>query len=84
VVDLCREHGVVLKYLPAYSPDFNPIETSFHLLKAWMKKWNRLAPVYGEEDYTDQMEAFLEAAVNQFGRGVDFKALFRKCFIKVD
>jgi len=75
---------VVLKYLPAYSPDFNPIEASFHLLKAWMKKWTRLAPVYGEEDYLDHMETFLEAAVNQFGRGVDFKALFRRCFIKVD
>ena len=29
--------GVMLKYLPPYSPDFNLIELSFHELKAWIR-----------------------------------------------
>lgn len=28
----------VLKYLPPYSPDFNPIELTFAVLKTWMKR----------------------------------------------
>lgn len=26
---MCQEAGVLLEYLPPYSPDFNPIEKSF-------------------------------------------------------
>ena len=33
--------GVVLAYLPPYSPDFNPIEEAFAQLKAWIQK-NRI------------------------------------------
>lgn len=44
---LCELHGVLLRYLPAYSPDFNPIELSFHLLKQWMRKHSAMAPEYG-------------------------------------
>ncbi|KAF9506160.1 hypothetical protein BS47DRAFT_1305617 [Hydnum rufescens UP504] len=28
--------GSILLYLPPYSPDYNPIEQSFSLIKAWM------------------------------------------------
>ena len=35
---LCEQAGVELLYLPPYSPDFNPIEEYFSVLKAWMKK----------------------------------------------
>lgn len=30
--------GVLLVFLPPYSPDFNPIESTFKDLKAWIKK----------------------------------------------
>ena len=30
--------GLRIKYLPLYSPDFNPIETTFTTLKAWIKR----------------------------------------------
>jgi hypothetical protein len=30
-------HGRHLRYLPAYSPDFNPIEEGFSGLKAWIR-----------------------------------------------
>ena len=33
------EHaGVTLRYLPPYSPDFNPIENAFSKLKAFLRK----------------------------------------------
>jgi len=35
--EACRDAGVQLEYLPPYSPDFNPIELSFHILKAWIR-----------------------------------------------
>jgi transposase len=30
--------GHLIKYLPPYSPDFNPIEMSFSVLKAWIRR----------------------------------------------
>jgi transposase len=36
--DLCRRHGVELSYLPPYSPDMNPIEKTFSMLKSWIKR----------------------------------------------
>jgi len=31
-------HGAELRYLPPYSPDFNPIENAFSKLKAFLRK----------------------------------------------
>lgn len=31
VKDLVAQSGVILEYLPPYSPDFNPIESSFQI-----------------------------------------------------
>ena len=60
--DMCAEAGVILAYLPPYSPDFNPIETSFALLKAWIK---RNAELFNEEDGASGFRAFLEMAIAQ-------------------
>jgi transposase len=35
---LCQGNGLQLEYLPLYSPDLNPIEQSFNVLKAWVRK----------------------------------------------
>jgi len=32
--ELCEQHGVKLRFLPPYSPDFNPIEATFNDIKA--------------------------------------------------
>jgi len=32
-----------LIYLPPYSPDFNPIEQTFHSVKAWLRRHEREA-----------------------------------------
>jgi len=34
-----EEARLLLEFLPPYSPDFNPIELTFGLLKAWMKRY---------------------------------------------
>ena len=40
---MCDIAGIVLAYLPPYSPDLNPIEEAFAELKAWYKKNTTLA-----------------------------------------
>lgn len=38
VQDVLAACGCSLLFLPAYSPDFNPIEQAFSKLKAWLRK----------------------------------------------
>ena len=45
--DICEVAGVHLVYLPPYSPDLNPIESSFNELKEWMKSRRELAYEFG-------------------------------------
>lgn len=54
---MCRDAGVILEYLPPYSPDFNPIEQTFKALKSWIKRNFERANVYANFAY------FLEEAV---------------------
>ena len=56
---LCNNAGVVLKFLPPYSPDYNPIEATFKDIKAWIKRNNLLVEDF--EDFGD----FLHFAVSQ-------------------
>jgi hypothetical protein len=55
---LCSDAGVLLVFLPPYSPDLNPIEEAFAELKAWMRKNYRL------QEYYETFEGFLEAGVS--------------------
>jgi transposase len=41
--ELCKHSGVILEFLPLYSPGFNPIEAIFKDLKAWIKRNYTLA-----------------------------------------
>ena len=54
---MCEEAGVILEYLPPYSPDYNPIEEAFAEMKVWMKKNYILAEIF------NSFEGFLEAAL---------------------
>ena len=38
VREMIEEAGATLRYLPPYSPDFNPIENAFSKLKALLRK----------------------------------------------
>ena len=71
--ELCARYGVILLYLPAYSPDMNPIEQSFAHLKAWMRKNQRLAGMMG-----GSFRLFLEAAIRSMSQR-DCRGHFRKC-----
>jgi len=70
VLDNCSTHcdqrvrqsiegaGYLVRYLPPYSPDYNPIELSFATLKAWIKRYYHfLRPAY------DSFEDFLLMAI---------------------
>jgi transposase len=41
--EACKKHGAFLLYLPAYSPDFNPIEKTWANMK---KKLRDTAPLH--------------------------------------
>ena len=55
--DMYADAGVLLDFLPPYSPDFNPIEEAFAELKAWMRKNIQL------QDTFDDFEGFIEAGL---------------------
>ena len=40
------EVGVIIEYLPPYSPNLNPIELVFHELKEWMRYNRAMATQY--------------------------------------
>lgn len=41
ILELCRAAGILVLYLPAYSPDMNPIENAFHCTKSCLKREER-------------------------------------------
>ena len=68
--ELCERSGVILEFLPPYSPDFNPIEATFKDLKAWIKRNYTLASKF------ESFNSFLEFAISQLC-GIYAKAHFR-------
>lgn len=38
ITEICREYGVLVIYLPAYSPDLNPIEKGFSAMKRRLQR----------------------------------------------
>ena len=57
---MCQDAGVILAYLPPYSPDLNPIEESFAQLKQWIKNNRVLAEQFGD-DFVGFLRCGLEA-----------------------
>ena len=63
--------GASLRYLPAYSPDLNPIEMAFSKLKAGLRKaaeravdplWNRIGKLLDDFTASDRAGYFRQAA----------------------
>lgn len=77
--DMCAEAGVELAFLPPYSPDFNPIETSSSVLKAFIKKNYELVAEYTEA--VGGFGAFLNSAMKDQARSGEPGNLFRACGI---
>jgi transposase len=60
---LCVDAGVVLLYLPPYSPDLNPIEEFFAELKTFIKRnWQTFVDLPQQN-----FGAFLECCVDTVG-----------------
>ena len=80
IKELIRQAGVIVEWLPPYSPDLSLIEESFSVLKAWLKKYRKLAdPFVGDWFglflYVTVIESDLkEKAINLFrSYGYDVK-----------
>ena len=39
IKEMIENVGAILKYLPPYSPDFNPIELMWSKMKSYLRKW---------------------------------------------
>ena len=76
---MCEQAGISLVYLPAYSPNYNPIETSFAVLKQWLRKHGHLVELYGPTPV--DFKRFLNDAVLAQANRVDHKKLFRSAGI---
>ena len=69
---VCDDRGIELVFLPPYSPDLNPIESSFASLKRWIRRNRELAVYFGND-----FEGFLSLAVLQFMEGKTAHGWFR-------
>ena len=75
VKQVVEEKGVLLKFLPPCSPDYNPIELTFSMLKAWIgRHFRRLCPQF-EGDFG----GFLWYAIEYSGCDRAAKQYFRYC-----
>ena len=59
VDDLINRKGMLIRYLPPYTPEYSPIELSFNVLQTWMRKHF----VHLKDAYQGRFEVFLEYAV---------------------
>ena len=63
LVQMCRDAGVKVEFLCPYSPDFNPIEEFFGVLKKFIKKkWHE-----NEDFISREFKMFLEWCVDVVG-----------------
>jgi transposase len=60
VAEVVEKAGYLIRYLPPYSPDYNPIELTFSVLKAWIRRnWVFLRNSYAT------FGGFLEYAIRE-------------------
>lgn len=79
---MVKEKGCKLKFLPPYSPDFNPIEYSFSVIKRALKG----APEHrlqGTEGLQELANKFLEVARTVVTPEIA-RNQYRHCNIQVD
>jgi transposase len=79
VRSLIEKKGCKLLYLPAYSPDYNPIEYSFSVIKAALRNEFQ---VKGNESVEELAEIAIKAAENAVTKEIA-RNQFRHCHIRV-
>ena len=63
IIEAIQAKGCLVKYLPPYSPDYNPIEVTFSVLKAWMRRHFEAF----RHVFQDDFEGFLRHAIENSG-----------------
>lgn len=63
IITAIEERGCLVKYLPPYSPDYNPIELTFSVLKAWMRRHFESFRMIFQNDF----EGFLRYVIEYSG-----------------
>ena len=78
---MCEEKGVHIEYLPPYSPDLYPIEITFALLKAWIRRHHEEAYDAG---VSGTFRDFLDEAIMAQRECYDAANLYRRWHIGVE
>ena len=73
--------GAKLEFLPPYSPDYNPIEYSFSVLKRHLKSHNYLSNI-NEGDDVEFANAIIAAARNAVTAEIS-RNQFRHCGFRI-
>lgn len=71
--DICYNAGIELVKLPPYSPNYNPIELSFSLLKAWIRR------NFQEAECFESFGHFMDYAIRQIDVRTHAPAWFWSC-----
>ena len=79
MLEMCAAAGVQVEFLPPYSPDLNPIETSFALLKAYLRRHTDEAQLWASSDMFGE---FLDNAVKCQMSIYDARRLYSKSGIR--
>ena len=80
MVPIIEAHGFEVRYLPPYSPDFNPIEYSFSVIKKVLKRRQEVRGDESPEQFVRLvLEAIKEAVTPEMAHNE-----FRHCHIRVD
>jgi len=74
-MELLRKRKIKVEFLPPYSPDFNPIEYSFSVIKAAMRKERTIK---SDEPMDDFAEKVLKIAGTKITAELA-KSQFRHC-----
>jgi hypothetical protein len=74
IEEICHDAGVVIEYLPPYSPDLNPTELVFHELKDWLRRNRDLA-----EDFEHWFEGIIHLAISCITSAATARGYFKKC-----
>ena len=51
IISIVEEFGGRVLFLPPYSPDFNPIELAFSVIKSWLRKYNVFVSSFDNPKY---------------------------------
>jgi len=60
VIQAIQAEGHIVRFLPPYSPDFNPIELTFSVLKSWIRKY-----YYFNRSMSDSFGDYLRMAIRE-------------------